>query len=250
MKRKMGTLILVTAIACASLTGCGSKTKDKETTEQTTITDDNKNPDDDYVGEDGAYSYLDAVGSVTKEQRELFEKAIAELDGASLEPLAVIGKQVVAGTNYAYLCKSTPMTQNAEASLTVIIVYEDTNGSVSIVNNQDFDINTIMSQADSDSASSVGGWETVDVADACELNANVLAAFNKSIEGYTGAGFEVSAYLGNQLVAGNNYLFVCKTTTVTPDAVPYMTLVKVYEDFEGNCTIEGVYNIDVAAFNQ
>ena len=42
---------------------------------------------------------------VTDEHKELFKKAQETLAGATYTPLAFLGSQVVAGTNYRFLCK-------------------------------------------------------------------------------------------------------------------------------------------------
>jgi hypothetical protein len=43
-----------------------------------------------------------------------FDKAAACLAGASYEPVAVLGKQVVAGMNYCLLCKVTATVPDAK----------------------------------------------------------------------------------------------------------------------------------------
>ena len=54
-----------------------------------------------------------------------FEKAAASYKEASLEPLALLGTQVVAGMNYAILCKALPAEEGAEAQIRIITVYKD-----------------------------------------------------------------------------------------------------------------------------
>ena len=57
-----------------------------------------------------------------------FDKAEKDFDGSQIEPMALLGTQVVAGTNYAILCRVTPMTPDAISSTQVVIVYADLEG--------------------------------------------------------------------------------------------------------------------------
>ena len=99
----------------------------------------------DYTQGDGAEVSEPAPGGwiiaedYTKEElpeevQDAFEKAAAELDGNDLDPMAYLGSQVVAGTNYALLCHSTLVTENPVSSIQVVTVYKDLDGNCSITN--------------------------------------------------------------------------------------------------------------------
>ena len=75
---------------------------------------------------------------VTAEAKAALSKACVGLDGAAYEAKALLGTQVVAGTNYSILCKVTPVTPNAAASYAVVTVYEDLNGNAEISETFDF----------------------------------------------------------------------------------------------------------------
>jgi hypothetical protein len=68
------------------------------------------------------------------EVKAAFEKAITELVGAAYEPVALLGAQVVAGTNYQILCKTTAIYPNATPYYTVVTIFEDLEGNASIIN--------------------------------------------------------------------------------------------------------------------
>ncbi len=80
--------------------------------------------------------------TVTDELKTIFEKGISNVDGASSVPVAYLGSQIVAGTNHAFLCKTATAYPGMPAEPTYVIVYlyEDLQGSVSILNIADFDI--------------------------------------------------------------------------------------------------------------
>ena len=66
-----------------------------------------------------------------EDARKAFDKAMEDLDGSSVEPMALLGTQVVAGTNYAVLCRVTPVTPDAVSTVQVAVVYADLQGGAS-----------------------------------------------------------------------------------------------------------------------
>ena len=94
----------------------------------------------------------------------------------------------------------------------------------------------------------VGGWSINDEFGEVEIPAEAMAAFDKAMEGFDGVGYTPVAYLGDQLVAGMNYGFLCKAQTVTLNPKTSLKVVIVYEDFGGNAEIRDIYDVDVASF--
>ena len=79
------------------------------------------------------------------------------------------------------------------------------------------------------------------------LTDDVKAVFNKAVEGLTGMTYEPVAYLGSQVVAGTNYMLLCKVTTVTAEPTSDYAIVTVYQDLEGNAEITETYNLASSA---
>lgn len=71
---------------------------------------------------------------IPQEAKDVFDKAAGNLDGNELEPMALLGTQVVAGTNYAFLCFSTLQTEETINGIQVVTVYEDLDGNAEITN--------------------------------------------------------------------------------------------------------------------
>ena len=94
------------------------------------------------VGDDGdkvgGWSYAESV-EITDDIKKVMEKATETLTGATYEPVAYIGSQVVAGTNHAILCKSTPSVAelNGATTYVLIYVYEDLQGNCEITETTD-----------------------------------------------------------------------------------------------------------------
>ena len=75
---------------------------------------------------------------VTPEAQKALTKALEGLDGAQYEAKALLGTQIVSGTNYMLLCKITPVTANPQPHYSIVTVYEDLEGNASISDTHDF----------------------------------------------------------------------------------------------------------------
>ena len=65
-------------------------------------------------------------------QGRVFDQAMANMDWGELEPMALLGSQVVAGTNYAFLCYGTMQTDEATQGIQIVTVYADMDGNAEI----------------------------------------------------------------------------------------------------------------------
>ena len=61
-----------------------------------------------------------------------FDKALEGFVGSNVTPVALLASQVVAGTNYCFLCSVTPVAPNAESSCAMVYVYADLNGGAEL----------------------------------------------------------------------------------------------------------------------
>ena len=66
--------------------------------------------------------------------KDIFDKAAEKLVGNELEPMALLGTQIVAGTNYAFLCFSTLQTEETINGIQVVTVYSDLKGNAEVIN--------------------------------------------------------------------------------------------------------------------
>ncbi|MGN0759604.1 MAG: hypothetical protein ACI4MU_10465 [Candidatus Ventricola sp.] len=79
----------------------------------------------------GAYAIPETPG-ITQEARAAFDAATAELCGCTYELVALLGTQVVAGTNYRLLCTAAPVIPDAQTSYVLMTVYVDLDGNAEI----------------------------------------------------------------------------------------------------------------------
>ena len=72
------------------------------------------------------------VEPMPDEAQTAFDKASTALDGNDLDAMALLGTQIVAGTNYAVLCRSTLTTAEPVESIQVAVIYADLEGNAEI----------------------------------------------------------------------------------------------------------------------
>lgn len=197
------------------------------------------------IGEAGAAAEL------PKAVDKAFRKATKELDGNDLEPAAYIGSQVVAGSNYMILCRSTSVTENPETKLQMAVIYADLDGGAKLTSLEDFDV-TKYTQGEGtlDSKTLAGGWFVPDDACGSEIPKEAAAAFDKAAETVDWSWSKVTplAFLGSQVVAGTNYALLCKADS--PDDSPSTIVVMtIYQDLEGKAEITNTCGLDLAEFS-
>ncbi len=72
--------------------------------------------------------------ALTDEARAAFEKAMEGFTGVGYEPLALIGTQLVSGTNYCILCEARVIVPDAAPYYALVYVYADLKGGAEILN--------------------------------------------------------------------------------------------------------------------
>lgn len=84
----------------------------------------------------GGWQIAEDRGSavIPQEAKDAFDKAAENIDGNELEPMVLLGTQLVSGTNYAFLCYSTLQTEETINGIQVVTVYADLNGNADINN--------------------------------------------------------------------------------------------------------------------
>ncbi len=89
----------------------------------------------------GGWEMPSAEGEpLTEEAQAAFDKAMETLVGAAYAPVALLATQVVAGTNYCILCRTTPVVPNAKPYWTLVYIYADLEGNAKIMNIHELDI--------------------------------------------------------------------------------------------------------------
>ena len=223
--KKLLALILA-ALLGASLAFCLTSCDDEEKT-------DNVKSGDEIVG---GWSSPDSV-KLTDEATNALKKATEKLAGGTYEPIALLGTQVVAGTNYRLLCTFTPATEGADASYTIVTVYEDLEGNAEITEilNSDAKVNVTAEVID-------GGWVAPETPDVTEEAGKALQA---AVSQMVGAQYNPLALMGTQVVAGTNYCLLCEITPVVENPESHYSVVTVYQGADGTTSV--VETLDFSA---
>lgn len=165
--------------------------------------------------------------NLTAEQLDIFYLAAG--DDTELQPMALLGTQLVAGTNYAVLCQDPEGWK-------IAYIYAALDGNAELVRTQ-----TLLETHDD----LAGGWvhvtgESLTV----EQEQKIASAF----EGMLGASYEVDLVLAEQVVAGTNYAVLARKTLVTAEPVTGWVLATVYVDLEGNASVTDVQDITLSLY--
>lgn len=138
MNRIMMKKVITTALAGAmafSITACGSAgAAGKETAASTEATAAQEMTDNSAGGWElntGALSIDENSAAKTA-----FQKAIEGMVGYEYEAIALLGTQVVAGTNYSILVKGNAVVPDAQPVYEIITIYEDLEGNARITDSR------------------------------------------------------------------------------------------------------------------
>ena len=187
-----------------------------------------------------------------EEELKLFSDAKEEYVGMDFEPVALLGTQVVAGTNYMFLAKGTPVVPNPETSYKVVIIYKDLQGNVSITKVSDFDYTKYTHKNTEDpNEQLVGGWNVEAPGKLYVLdNEKAEAAWEKATETLTGMSYNPIAILGTQVVAGTNYAVLCYAKGSYEGSKESIYMITLYDGVDGTKEIVSSAYIDLADFNK
>jgi hypothetical protein len=235
MKKKILLSVIILAVL-AIVVGCTKKEDEK-------VLNDNK------VG--GWEIVLDTEKSQIEEDAEkAFNDATTAYVGMDYEVVALLGKQVVAGTNYMFLAKGTPVVPEGTASYKIVVVYRDLEGKSSITKVNDFDYTKYTNKEKSyENENLSGGWYTEVPNSTIKLDERVQNSFDAAQEKLVGITYYPIAVLGKQIVSGTNYAVLCYGKLSTANADTGVFLVTLYEDLDNNAELISSSHIDLADYN-
>ena len=234
--KKVIALLLVSCLClgmATAMTACGKKEEPKES-----------EIDEAPEAVAGGWTVNGEYGEaeLPEEAKAAFDKALEGYTGVGFTPVAYLGSQVVAGTNYAFLCKSTVVTADPITNLKVVTVYNDLEGNATIKDVIDVNV-ADYTQGDGVTFNvddAVGAY-TFENAVGCGLDADVQAKFDKAFEGMTGVGYTPLALLGTQVVAGINYAVLCQARSVgMTSAKAALAVVVIYADLQDGAEITNI----------
>ena len=181
--------------------------------------------------------------AVTEDHKTIFNNMTSKLDGFFFEPVAFLGSQVVAGTNYCFLCKPAFKSNGGLKSLELVYIHVDLKGEASLLAE---DRLVLPGTENAGKEAPVpGGWS---YAESTEITDKIKQVMEKATETLTGETYEPVAYIGSQVVSGTNHAILCKASPSVKElnGESRFTIVFVYENLEGKCEITGTKDITIA----
>lgn len=237
--RKLFTVTLV-MLCAVSIMGCKARknhTDATETTETQTIIESQKSEENKEAKETMESANLTggwAINSKFEPSENInamaaFDKATESLEGYKYTVIAVLGSQIVAGTNYSYLCRAEMAVPDAKPEYVIVNVYEDLDGNAEITGSL-----SLLEGKE--------GWEYNDINPFMEENEEVKAAFDKALDGLTGAEYEPIAYIGYK---DNSYAILTKITITSVEPLTSLSTVYITKTDSG-AMIDDIYDIDMS----
>ena len=160
------------------------------------------------------------------EAKKAFDKAVSVFDSLKIQPIALLATQVVAGTNYCFLCRIKPADKSIKTGTALVYVYEDLSGNATVTGYKSI-IGELLP----------GGFSTNTGKVSLSENKDVYKAYKKAVKGVKDVSYSTIAYLGSQVVAGTNYLILCRSRSANAEAPSKFTLVTVYKDLSGGAEL-------------
>ena len=179
------------------------------------------------------YSFLTPV------QEDIFNRAVDKAVGVSYEPVALLAKQVVAGTNYVFLCQGTTVTAKPTKAWYILTASRSLKNKVTLRSVKKIRLSSIKTNKAPRKGNSDGGLQIVPIKNKTKaLSASARTVFRKGTRDYVGYDLRPIALLGTQVVRGKNYRFLCYGTGIgTNSASKDIFVVDIYKDLNGKCSV-------------
>lgn len=249
MKKTRIALFIVIAL-CLVLTGCG-KTEKKESKKEKKADPVPAVEPKPIVGGWNALPTEVQVG-MDEQTINMFNTAIDTFTDAEVKAVALLGTQLVNGTNYMFLAEEYPENENFDPTYKIVIIHASTDGKAIVTSSADFDFENYTNIEIADASEPiVGGWTVAAPGKLGMISQeHIQEIFDEGSKKITDVTFNPIDVIATQVVSGTNYAILCygKTASETPKEGIY--LVTLYEDLDGNSEITTVAHIDLASLNE
>ncbi len=151
---------------------------------------------------DGGWSVKTSASAmaIDKQAKRALTKAIKDYAGYTLKPLALLGTQVVAGTNYCFLCYGQTVAQKPVRSLCKAYVYKDLKGKAKITGITEISMKGAPSS----------GWKISSSRKALKVEKRVKSALRQATAGLAGASYKPLLVLGRAKGKQEGYCLLCR----------------------------------------
>ena len=87
----------------------------------------------------GWSAYTDNPTEIPAEALDALNAALEGLEGCVYKPIALLGTQVVAGTNYCFLCETTVVVPDMQSSYALVYVFNGLEGEHELLRVQEIE---------------------------------------------------------------------------------------------------------------
>ena len=227
-------------LCAASIMGCGAKANNTESQATTASQESTLTKEAEEISETNESTPITGGWAINNDfdgiddanAMSAFEKATEDLDGYRYDVAAVLGSQIVAGTNYLYLCRAEMVVPDAKPEYVILKVYEGLEGNAEITGS----LRLLEGKE---------GWEYNDANPYMDENEEVKVAFDKALEGLTGVEYKPIAYIGYK---DNSYAVRTKITITSVEPLTSLSMVYITKTDSG-AMIDDIYDIDMSLEN-
>ena len=227
-------------LCAASIIGCGAKANNTESQATTASQESTLTKEAEEISETNESAPITGGWAINNDfdgiddanAMSAFEKATEDLDGYRYDVAAVLGSQIVAGTNYLYLCRAEMVVPDAKPEYVILKVYEDLEGNAEITGS----LRLLEGKE---------GWEYNDANPYMDENEEIKVAFDKALEGLTGVEYKPIAYIGYK---DNSYAVLTKITITSVEPLTSLSMVYITKTDSG-AMIDDIYDIDMSLEN-
>ena len=229
--------ILLVLLLCLCVVGCGKKAEKKEEKKEENLS--------------GGWEIATEFETYLPiKDAEIFYKATKD-ESEQVLPIALLGKQVVSGTNYMFLVQK-------DNEYYVYVIYENLENKLSITKKTKFELTKYTNEnKELDSKASVGGWKVVvpeEDIPSMKLDEKTQKIFDEASEKLTGTTYYPLTVLATQVVSGTNYAVIAYGTPSTKELVNDSTtgvyILTLYQDLKGTSEIVASSYIDLTEYNK
>ncbi|RDU64074.1 hypothetical protein CQA53_08015 [Helicobacter didelphidarum] len=193
----------------------------------------------------GGWTSNEKPFEISKEAKQAFDGATNNVFGVRYELMLHLGTQIVAGRNYAFICRSESTTLNPKASYVLMIVYASL-GECEKVKYQIAKIKKLVKQKPK--AHICGGivvtkadQALIKQLDCIEAN-HILSSFENAFKNMKGVSYSPELYVAHQVTQGINYHIIAKATLAGTNEVLGFRYV-VFNSFMDENTIISIKHI-------
>ena len=144
----------------------------------------------------GGYQIKVTVNAMPQKVATGFQQVFETILGATYNPIAYLGSQVVNGVNHAILAEQTLVAEKEVHNVVLVVINEQPKRSSLL------SITPVLTQG-----APIGG---IAVNVHTKIPEEQKEIFNNAFEGFVGSKVVPFAYLGSQLVNGINYFFAAE----------------------------------------